>query len=62
MHPWSPAEPARQVAYRRLYILMKRRLDQQDDTIEYLMAQIRELRARMQKLETKNVTTNSGSA
>lgn len=56
MHRWSPDEPARQAAYRRLYILFKARLDRQDDTIEYLMGQIKELREQI-----KNVTTNSGS-
>jgi len=53
MRPWSSDEPARQTSYRRFYLLVKRRLDQQDDTIEYLMQQIKELREQI-----KNVTTN----
>jgi len=59
--PWSSEEPARQTAYRRLYMVFKARLDQQDDTIEYLIRQINELRSRMRMLEIKDVKTNSGS-
>ena len=51
MRPWSPEEPARQLAYRNLYTRMKRRLDQQDDTIDYLLEQTRQLNERVRVLE-----------
>ena len=51
MRQWSPNEPARQYAYRRLYVCMKERLDQQDDIIQYLLGRIDGLQKRVDELE-----------
>jgi len=49
MHPWSPNEPARQPAYRRLYVRMKERLDLLNDQMNYLLVRIERLEARLDK-------------
>jgi len=45
----SPDEPARQDAYRRLYLMMKRKLDAIEDSVTYLLGRIDKLQERMDK-------------
>ena len=55
----TPDEPARQKAYRNLYLRIKRQLDQHHDTIDFLLKQIRELNERVDRLENEVDTTYS---
>jgi len=53
------AEPAREKAYRQLYLKTKDRLDRLDDITSHLGHSIESLRARVRNLERKYANSNS---
>jgi hypothetical protein len=58
MTTWSPDEPAREKGYRQLYLRTKRRFEELEGVVGYLLDNIEGLQRRLSQLEPRSVVTD----
>jgi hypothetical protein len=51
---WIKEEPARQSDYRRTYLHVKSKLDNMEDSIDFIMEKLKKLEKRVERLEFKD--------